>query len=66
MGKLCQQGMAKCVLDKADGPALVCQVGGQLLQPGALVRREVVETLLHQTVLQQGGAGGVLLLSNLG
>ena len=65
MGKLCQQRMAKCVLDKADGPALVCQVGGQLLLPGAVVRRQVVETLLHQAVLQQGGARGVLLLSSL-
>ena len=66
MGKLGQQGRAKCVLDKAYYPALVCQAGGQLLQPGALVRRKEVETLLHQAVLQLGGAGGVLLLSNLG
>ena len=62
MGKLCQQGMANFVLDRADGPALVCQVGGQLLQPGAVVWRKVVETAF----LRQGGVGGVLLLSNLG
>ena len=66
MGKLRQRLEAKVGLDGAEGPALVLQVGLELVEPAVVVGLEVGEALLLQRLLQGLRSAPAELLADLG